>query len=144
VGKWIALIVIVVIPLLVMSDYGRRWLFETPRSIAVWVAVGMAAVAGAVAWLARFPQPITPGKAVLVAVPLVQAVSFVVADRIFKLLLNRTPLPFDEARFGRLPYGGRQWPDIVFWLVIFFSLMIEGVFISAWFDVEFPSRDGAS
>jgi hypothetical protein len=144
VAKWVAFAIVVVVPLLLMSDYGRRWLYESPRSTAFWVSVGLGAVGGGLAWLAGFPAPLNAGKATLVTIPFLQAVVFLIMDRTFRLLTRRVPVSFDEMRYGRRPNGRRHHADIWFWLIASFSLLIGGVFLCLHFEITLPSRHDAS
>ena len=84
--------------------------------------------------------PGNPGSATLAATPLLQAVVFVIADRLFFFLTGRVPVSYDQAKWTRRSDGRRWWPDKLFWIVIFFGLICLGVFLCGHFGVRFPTR----
>jgi hypothetical protein len=144
VAKWVAFAVILIIPQLVLSDYGRRWFLEPPRSIGLWVSVGLGAASAGLAWIAGFPAPLSAAKAALVTIPLLQAATFIALDKTFRLFTQRVPVTFHEMRFGRRPDGRRHRADIVFWLLSFFLPLAVGVSVCLFFDITLPSRHHAS
>lgn len=133
---FLPLIVVALVPVLTASS--RAWLFNGPRSVPVW-----AAVLGATLVAVGVKVQVVPGNlggAALAATPLMQALVFVLADRVFFLLTGRVPVSYDDAKWNRRPDSRRWWPDKLFWILTFFGLIGLGVVICAQFGVEFPAR----
>jgi hypothetical protein len=136
-APWIALLVVGLVPMLVTSQTGRDWFFLAKYREYAWGFLATLAIMGAAAVFRGFGRI---GTGVLAATPLLQALVFVAADRLFQLLAGRVPVAFDEARRGRRPDGGRYWVDKSFWAAIFIALLFGAVFLCRSFDIEFPSR----
>jgi hypothetical protein len=140
-GPWIAVAIVLAVPLLVTSDTGRRWLIRGKHTERVWAALLAVAMLGSVLafWALRGSARIA--AATLVTTPLVQAIVFASADRLFQVLTGRVPVSFYEARDGRRKDGKRYWPDKFFWIVVFLGLIVGSVFVCAPLGIEFPSRN---
>lgn len=123
--------------MLVGSDYGRRWLLEPPKSLVVWACVAICAAGGLTGWAIGFPYPMHPGQATLLAMPLLQSLSFVALDRLFRLLMRRTPATFDDVRYER---ERKLRPDRIYWAIAMFGLVAATVWICSALGVEFPLR----
>ncbi len=141
-GPWIGLAVVGIMPLLVTSDTGRSWLVRGRYSARVWAFLATLALGGLISALSVFRDSVRIGTAVLVATPLLQALMFVAADKLFQLVVGRVPVSFDESRHGRTTGGGRHWSDVSFWALTWLGLIVGAVFLCAHLGVEFPSRGG--
>jgi len=139
-ASWISLLVVIVVPVLAISRTGRRWFVSAKSREYVWGFLATLAVMGVALVMFRGTERL--GAGVLVATPLLQAIVFVVADKLFQLSAGRTPVPFDEARRGHRVDGGRHWVDTSFWVVVFLGLLVGAVFLCGSFGIEFPSRSG--
>jgi hypothetical protein len=130
------LIVVLVAPGLAASS--RSWFFSIPQSVPVWAAL----FGGALVSLGVVTNivPGNTGAAVLAATPLLQAVVFVIADRLFFVFVGRVPASFNQAKWTRRPDGRRWWSDNLFWILILFGLVMLAVFLCGHFGVEFASR----
>jgi hypothetical protein len=73
--------------------------------------------------------PGNTGAAVLAATPLLQAVVFVIADRLFFFLIGRVPVSFNQAKWTRRPDGRRWWSDELFWVLLLFGRAMPAVFL---------------
>jgi hypothetical protein len=118
----------------VIAANSPSWIFYGGRSRLVWaVLLG----AGLLAFgLAMDLIPGNLGGAALAATPLIQAVVFVIAYRLFFYVTGRVPVSYGRNR--RL--DGRCWPDKLFGMMIFFGLIGLGVIVCVHFGVSFSTR----
>jgi hypothetical protein len=139
-NPWVALIVLVAIPILIQSKSGPALLTKRPYAPAAWSFLIVIASAGIIRgpWLAN--ASIGMIATALFAAPLVQATLFLILYRGFSVFARRTPLLYDEARRGRQPNGRRHIADRVFWLSVWLIVFITPCIVCFNFGVEFPSR----
>ena len=139
-SEWIAFLTVLAVPILVTGDRGRLWLTENSLAGCTWVFLLIFGVGGAIAALWLFVAPVRWTAAALVAAPLVQALIFAASDRIFRMIFDRPPVAFDEARFGRTEDGRQRWSDRFYWLFMYLGLIVVGVSICVEFGIDLPSR----
>jgi hypothetical protein len=140
VKEWIPFLTVLAVPILVTGDRGRLWLTDSSFAHGTWVLLVTFAVVGAIASLLLYVAPVQRTAAALVATPLVQALTFVLSDKVFRLIVDRPPVAFDEARFGLAADGTRYWSDRFFWLLMYLVLPILGVSVCVEFGIDLPSR----
>ena len=139
-SKWIAFLTVLAVPILLTGDRGRLWFTESAFAGRTWGFLLTFGVGGAIASLWLFVPPAQWTAAALVATPLVQALIFAASDKIFRMIFDRPPVAFNEARFGRTEDGRQRWSDRFFWLLMYFGLIVAGVSICVEFGIDLPSR----
>jgi hypothetical protein len=122
----------------VIAANSPSWIFYGGRSRLVWAALSGAALLALGMVMNLIPG--NPGGAALAATPLLQAVVFVISDRLFFYVIGRVPVGFDQAKWNRRSDGRRWWPDKLFWMLIFFGLICLGLFVCDHFGVSFTTR----
>ena len=139
-NPWVALIVLIAIPILLQSKSGPALLTNQPYAPAAWSFLIVIASAGIIRgpWFAD--SPIGMGATALFAAPLAQAVLFVILYRGFVVFAHRAPLIYDDTRRGRQPNGRRHIADVVFWFGVWIVVLIIPCIVCFNFGVEFPSR----
>jgi len=112
------LLVILVVPILALSNFGATWLIYSARKWIIWFLLAALAITGALRgpWLSDNPTSV--GVFLLWELPLVQAALFVLMHFGFKQYAHRIPLSFDEARFGKTVDGRKHKADLIFWMLI--------------------------
>jgi biotin transporter BioY len=115
-NPWIALIVLVVIPVLTQSKSGPTMLTKQPHALYAWPFLIAIAAAGLIRGPWFTDASIGMPAIALFAAPLTQAAPFVILYQGFTAFAQRVPVTYDEARRGRQPNGRRHVADRVFWL----------------------------
>ena len=138
--EWIPFLTVLAVPILVTGGRGRLWLTESPLADRTWIFLLTFAVVGTIASLWLLVAPAQRTAAALVATPLIQALMFVFSDRIFRVIFDRPPVAFDEARIGLTADGARYWSDRFFWLLMYLVLPVVGVSVCVEFGIDLPSR----
>jgi hypothetical protein len=131
----LSLPIFVVMVMPVIAANSPSWIFYGGRSRLVWAALSGAGLLAFGLVMGLIPG--NPGAAALAATPLLQAVVFVIFDRLFFYVTGRVPVSYGRNR--RLD-GRRWWPDKLFWMLIFFGLIGLGVFVCVHFGVSFSTR----
>jgi hypothetical protein len=136
---WVPIVVILLIPLVIMSASGRTWLVKGQQRYLLWLILIVAASVGILGWLGIFGRPVKAGNAVLVVMPLAQALIYSAAYKLFAKLARREPMDFDDARYAR-PSSSGVWADKAFWICMLLGLILGATLLCGFLGVEFPHR----
>lgn len=135
-GPWMTLAMAVTVPILMQTGGARTLLIVSAYRWRIWLFLGTMALLGVLALLGYLPIPVRTGPAILVAVPAIQAITFVLAYKLFGLVARRSPVPL---KIAQISVGGMRYiADALFWVVLSFGLTIGAAFVCAHFDVELP------
>jgi hypothetical protein len=141
---WLQIALLVAVPLLLLS-VGRRLLFSLPLSTCAWAVLVAAAGTGLVHWRSASGLVAGAADALFLGIPVMQALTHVLADRIFNVSMGREPLSFYQARFGPSHKGARiAWPDRIFWFIFCVPWLLGGIWVLIHYGFDTPHRHGVS
>jgi energy-coupling factor transporter transmembrane protein EcfT len=142
--KWMALLLILAVPVLSISERPLRWFLEVPRAVVVWALLFGLVIGGITHARGDFATPNSYKGVVFSSIPLIQALGFLSLYWLFSAALGRSPVAFEEARYGRNQTGKRHWVDLAFWSLILFVQIGVAVNLCAYSGVGLPSRNRPS